>query len=140
LIYLDTSTLAPFYWAEANSNQVENLFRQNKELIISELSEVEFGSALSRRVRMQEIAREDAARIFGRFQADLDAELYELVPVSSRHYVMAKHWMKQCNTPLRTLDALHLAIASDLEIPLVTADLGLAKSAEHLQITIQLLQ
>jgi uncharacterized protein len=52
LIYLDTSVLAPFYWTEASSDGVEQLFQQYEPLIISELSEVELISALSRRVRM----------------------------------------------------------------------------------------
>jgi uncharacterized protein len=139
LIYLDTSVLAPFYWTEAASESVEQLFEQHTQLIISELSEVELISALSRRVRMGEIERADASSIAARFQAALDAEFYQLVTVTPLHYQMAKQWMQQFDTPLRTLDALHLAIASGLSVPLVTADVGLAKSATSLSVDVQIL-
>jgi predicted nucleic acid-binding protein len=43
------------------------------------------------------------------------------------------------DTPLRTLDALHLAIASSQGIGLITADRGLAGSAEAFGIEVQLL-
>jgi uncharacterized protein len=139
LIYLDTSVLAPFYWTEAISDAVEQLFEQHERLVISELSEVELISALSRRVRMGEIDRADASAIAARFQAALDAEFYQLVTVTPLHYQTAKQWMQQFDTPLRTLDALHLAIASGLSIPLVTADLGLGKSATSLNVDVQVL-
>jgi uncharacterized protein len=139
LIYLDTSILAPFYWTEASSDTVEQLFQQYAPLIISELSEVELISALSRRVRMGDIDRADAGAIAAQFQADLDAAFYQRVPVVTHHYTVAKQWMQQFDTPLRTLDALHLAIASELAIPLVTADIGLARSAASLSVAVQVL-
>jgi uncharacterized protein len=139
LIYLDTSVLAPFYWTEAISDAVEQLFEQHERLVISELSEVELISALSRQVRMGEIDRVEASAIAARFQAALDAEFYQLVTVTPLHYQTARQWMQQFDTPLRTLDALHLAIASGLSIPLVTADIGLAKSATSLNVDVQIL-
>jgi uncharacterized protein len=140
LIYLDTSVLAPFYWTEALSEPVAQLFQQHDCLVISELSDVELLSALSRRVRMGEIDRSVAQAIATKFQADLDAEFYELVGVTSQHYRIAKSWMQRFDTPLRTLDALHLAIASELSISMVTADVGLARSAVHLNVAAQVLQ
>lgn len=139
MIYLDTSVLAPFYWTEATSAAVGQIFQQNETLIISELSEVELLSALSRRVRMQEIDRADAIAIVDRFQEHLNVAFYTRLTVTAKHYQIAKHWMQQFDTPLRTLDALHLAIASDLAIPIVTADIGLAKSAERFNVTVQIL-
>jgi uncharacterized protein len=139
LIYLDTSVIAPFYWPEATSAAVVQIFQQHETLIISELSEVELLSALSRRVRMQEIDRADAIAIADRFQEHLNIAFYTRLTVTSKHYQIAKHWMQQFDTPLRTLDALHLAIATDLAIPLVTADLGLGKSAEQFNVVVQVL-
>jgi uncharacterized protein len=139
LIYLDTSVLAPFYWTEALSTSVLNLFQQHETLVISELSEVELLSALSRRVRMQEIDLADANTIADRFQAHLDARFYTRITLTSRHYQIAKNWMQQFDTPLRTLDALHLAIASELNVPIITADIGLAKSARRFHLQVQIL-
>ncbi len=50
MIYLDTSIVAPLYWVEALSDRVEQLILSETELGLSQLVEVEFVSALSRRV------------------------------------------------------------------------------------------
>lgn len=51
----------------------------------------------------------------------------------------AREWISRFQTPLCTLDALHLAIASLNNITLVTADQGLAASAGVLGVAVQLL-
>ena len=56
MIYLDTSVIASFYWAEALSDTVEELLSTETEPGLSQLVEVELFSALSRRLRMREIS------------------------------------------------------------------------------------
>lgn len=139
MIYLDTSVLAPLYWAEALSDAIETLLRDETELALSQLVEVEFVSALSRRVRMREIEREAAKITLDEFQADLANGIYTKLLVEPTHYELAQAWISQFNTPLRALDALHLAIAASNGIRLVTADTGFAESANSLGVEIQLL-
>jgi uncharacterized protein len=140
LIYLDTSALVPFYLTEALSVSVEELFRQEPDLALSQLVEVELFSALSRRVRMREITSEDARSIVDRFQGDLEQGFYQRLVVEPRHYGLARDWIGQFATPLRTLDALHLAIAFTARIALATADEGLAASAEMLGVDVRILR
>lgn len=140
MIYLDTSVAAPFYWAEALSDAVDELLRQEVELGISSLVEVELCSALSRRVRMGEIERGEAEAIANRFQIDRNNGFYIQLAVELIHYDKARDWIRQFDTPLRTLDALHLAIAVSHNIPLVTADAGLVASADILGIETQLVR
>ncbi len=140
MIYLDTSVIAPFYWSEALSDLVEELLRKENKRGLSQLVEVELFSALSRRVRMREISQEEARAIANRFQTHLDNDFYLLIPIESVHYQLARNWIGQFNTSLRTLDALHLACASYNNIRLVTADDALAASAEALEIEVQLLK
>ena len=123
------------------SNSVAELFQQSQTLIISELSEVELMSALSRRVRMKEIEREDAIAIaiVNQFQMHITSGLYGKLPITIQHYQTAKSWIQHFDTPLRTLDALHLAVANEQQVPLITADVGLARSAVSLNINVQLL-
>lgn len=138
MIYLDTSVIAPFYWAEALSDTVEELLRTETERGLSQLVEVELFSALSRRVRMREISQEDARAIATRFSYHLDSNFYIRIPLESVHYQLARDWIGRFDTSLRTLDALHLACASSNNIRLVTADDALARSAETLGIEVQL--
>jgi uncharacterized protein len=139
LIYLDTSAIAPFYWAEALSEAIDALLQAEAEPALSQLTEVELFSALSRRVRMGEIEPEAAKEIVNRFQTDLSQGFFTRLEVEPAHYAMARDWIGQFDTPLRTLDALHLAIAASRDILLVTADVGLAESARRLGIEAQTL-
>jgi uncharacterized protein len=139
LIYLDTSAIAPFYWAEALSGAIEALLREETTPALSQLAEVELFSALSRWVRMREIETEAAREIANRFQDDLKQGFYTRMEVEPIHYNLARDWIGQFDTPLRTLDALHLAIASAHEIRLVTADGGFAESARRVGVEVQTL-
>ena len=139
MIYLDTSVIAPFYWAEALSDTVEELLRTETERGLSQLVEVELFSALSRRVRMKEISQEDARAIATRFQTHLDNDFYTRILLESVHYRLARDWIGRFDTSLRTLDALHLACASCNSLCLMTADDALAQSAEALGVEVQLL-
>lgn len=140
MIYLDTSVVAAFYWTEALSDTVEQLLRNEVEPGLSQLVEVELFSALSRRVRMGEISQENAREIVERFQTDLDGGFYTRILLEPVHYNLAREWIGRFDTPLRTLDALHLAIAASNDLRLVTADEGLAGSAEALGVDVLLLR
>jgi uncharacterized protein len=52
--------------------------------------------------------------------------------VEQHHYRLARDWIGLFKTGLKTLDALHLAIASAEELTLVTAYKGLSESAKAL--------
>ncbi len=140
MIYLDTSILAPLYWAEALSDTVQELMLSESELALSQLVEVELISALSRRVRMREISQDDATAIVQSFQADINSGFYTCITIEMIHYQLAREWISRFTTPLRTLDALHLAVASQNNIRLVTADAALGASAQFLGVDILLLQ
>ena len=69
-----------------------------------------------------------------------DSGFYTRIAVESVHYDLARNWISQFETPLCTLDALHLAVASQNNIRLVTADKALAASAQALGVEILLLE
>ncbi len=89
---------------------------------------------------MGEILRESAREIIEQFQAHIYVQLYTLIEVEAIHYEIARKWIDGLETSLRTLDALHLAIAYSQDIPLVTADAALANSAESLGVVVRLLE
>jgi uncharacterized protein len=140
LIYLDTSAIVPYYVPENLSDLVEQLLQQQGEQpIISQLVEVELFSALSRRVRMGELSQNDARRIGDLFEVHINDGLYRLIVLENQHYCLARNWLARFDLPLRTLDALHLAVSSINNLSLVTADDRLAQSATVLGIDVLLL-
>jgi uncharacterized protein len=88
---------------------------------------------------MREISQDQAGAIADQFESHIDYGFYARLPVEALHYRLAQDWIRRFDTPLRTLDALHLAIAFSQEICLVTADQGLAGSAETFGIEVRLL-
>ena len=129
--YLDTSVLVAFYLPEALNAKVQRLFSESDAIAISGLSEVEFHSAIARRVRMNELAKGDALKVLSQFKAHVDDHLYRMVAMEQSDYVLARNWLGTLHTPLRTLDALHLAVAFSNGLPVVTADKVFAESARH---------
>ena len=66
------------------------------------------------------------------FQAHIKAGHYALLPMSASDYQNASLFIGRFDTGLRTLDALHVAVALREHTTLATADIKLAEAAERL--------
>ncbi len=139
MFYVDTSLLAAYYCPEALSEEAETFLTTHSPLFISTLTELEMFSAMSRKVRGKELRRATASRILAKFLSHLEGRFYTCFSVESQHIRLARDWIGQFNTSLKSLDALHLAIASLEGLKLVTADRDLADSAKILGIDVMLI-
>lgn len=137
--YIDTSILTGCYCAEERSDRAQRALLSVPEPAISPLVEVEFHCSVARKVRAGAIARSDAARIFSEFQRHLAAPRFRVVQVEMSDYTLARNWIAQMATPLRVLDAIHLAVASSNGLSLLTADEVLAASARHFGVKCRLI-
>ncbi len=79
-------------------------------------------------------------RAWLKLRSDLDNGFYTLLELKPVHYKRAREWISRFETPLRTLDALDLAIAAENDLCLVTSDAGLTISAETFGIKVQILR
>lgn len=132
MLYFDTSALLPYYRQEASSEAVQSLLtRQEYPVLISRLTEVEVASALARWVRTEELSEPQANRIESAFLEDMNAGRFVNCHIESSYYQRAGHWLLTRKTPLRTLDALHLACAEAHHAVLMTQDEALMKAALH---------
>ncbi len=136
MCYLDTSVLAAYYCPEPLSEKVEKLIISADRPCISSLTELELASAISRKIRENNISPEDGNKIFNQFQTHLKESFLRLIPVDDRHYQTAKNWILQFAVPLKTLDAIHLAIAAEGDFALLTADKQLDSSAKYFGIDV----
>jgi predicted nucleic acid-binding protein len=131
MYYLDTSVLVAFYLPEPMNSKVQKLCSGLDVIAISGLSEVEFHSALARRIRMNELTKGDALKVVSQFKVHVDGGFYRMIAIEQRDYLLARDWLATFHTPLRTLDALHLAAAFSNGLAVVTADKLFAESARH---------
>jgi predicted nucleic acid-binding protein len=134
LIYLDTSVVVAYYCPEPLSRRAERLVRAHSRPAVSDLTEVELRSALSRKVRLGELSMASATHIVSGFSSHLEEGLYTRVPLMRRHYELAAEWLGRFTLALRTLDALHLAVAASEGFRVATADAAFAQSARALGI------
>lgn len=134
MFYLDTSVLVAYYFPEILSKAAEKFLLKNQSVALSDLSEVEFTSAIAKKIREGFLSKEDGFHVFSQFELHREEEMFEKISVSPEHYQLAKHWIAEFDTSLRTLDALHLAIASKEDLRLVTADRKFSESAKKLKI------
>lgn len=132
MIYLDTSVVVAYYCPEPLSRRAERVIRSQLRPAISDLTELELNSALSRKTRRRELQRKDATQVAAQFSAHIEANLYTRIALERRHYTLARDWLAGFTASLRTLDALHIAVAALEGLRLVTADRVMARSAEAL--------
>lgn len=137
MLVLDTSVIVAFYVPEAVSPRVQRLFSSSTELAISSLAEVEFASAIAKLVRMNTISQSDGQRVLNEFHNHLRDNLYAHKPITQEVFNQAGQWLASFQTPLRTLDALQLAVAQVNDLPFVTNDKVLINAAGKLGVMIK---
>ena len=112
-VYLDASALVKLFVPEPESDDLNRALAGLTDVIVSDLALTEMASALGRRTREQRLAREEAQRVY-REASKLHASAHhaELTPPIHRR---AERLMLSLATPLRAVDALHLATALHAE-------------------------
>jgi uncharacterized protein len=137
--FVDTSIVIAFYLPEAYSQQVQALYATQPVPIISNLVEVEVVSVFSRLVRTQSLTLEEAQQAAVLFSSHVEQGFYRRLSLHTGHYRTARDYIARFDLPLKAPDALHLAAAALEQLSLVTADRQLARNAERLGITVELL-
>jgi predicted nucleic acid-binding protein len=83
------------------------------DLLVSDLAVTEVVSALARRLRHGGLTREVARRVQRAIAERLDDDVYRRVELTRDVHRRAEHFLLTLTgTPLRVLDALHLALAT----------------------------
>jgi predicted nucleic acid-binding protein len=133
-IYLDTSALAKWYLNEDLSEDVEDYIRQHGPVAVSDLTVVEMRSLLARHRREKQISAAMESRVLGTFQEDMRHGHLTCYSIPQGATAGAVHIISVLpRVALRTLDALHLAIAREIQADvLVTSDRVMVTAARSL--------
>ena len=130
--YLDTSALAKWYLNEPFSEAFEEFIRAQPAAAISRLTVVELRCLFARRRRAGEITKAIETRVTAAFEKDVGGGSLQVHPVADEHVIAALGMIERLGKyPLRTLDALHLAIAQGIHCrQLATADKTMADAGK----------
>jgi len=133
-VYIDTSAFVKLYVREPDSDACEGI-AAGQPLVSSRLLSCEFRSALLNKESRSVISRETRDEVWLRFQQDIAENMVFLVPLDNRIMAVAQEIMDSLHpeTPLRSLDALHLATYVGTESgPFFTRDQGMLRAAKRL--------
>ena len=132
--YLDTSALLKWYIVGQESERFTDWMTKQDDTHISQLTITEFRCMLSKRERTRDLVGVSAQQIFSTFEHDIEQGFLILHEVNNEE-VTAAHQMieRLANMPLRTLDAMHLAIAERIQAEAIaSADKVMLNSTEFL--------
>lgn len=111
-VFLDTSSLVKLYHEETGTEEIQSLFSNQviTAIFLSEITKIEFSSAIWKKCRNNKFSEEDARAVLNKFESDLVR--YTFVELSGRvieeaQRVMAKYGMLGA----RTLDVIQLSTA-----------------------------
>ena len=129
--YIDTSVLGAYYCPELLSEAAESALVGVRTPCISTLTEVEFASLIARKRRLRELTDRQATEVFDLFGQHVAAGQYRRLALDTGHFLRARDLIAAPRSSLHTLDALHLAVALMIDVPLLTADQLLARAARR---------
>ena len=137
--YLDTSAFAKWYLNEPGSDRFEAYARAQDGALVARLGALEFRCLLARRRRSGALTAALEAEAFQVFQADVASGFLTLLTLRDEHAEAARRLIDRLSGhALRTLDALHLAIALDAAAEtLATADAVMAQAAVDLGLRVE---
>lgn len=131
-LYLDTSVFVALLTDDLFTQQADRYLRSTASPVsVSDLGAVEYASVLARRVRTGAITINHARTSFATFDA-WSLRAVRRIEVEAGDVAAADAWLRGLDPPLRTLDALHIAIAQRLDATLVTFDQRMAAGARAL--------
>ena len=115
--FFDTSAFAKYYHAELGSQRVTAIFTEpNRQIRVSNLGVLETQSVFAMKVRIGELDRKAAGTQRAMMMLDIAAGTIEVHGLRPDHLTAAERLIGRYSfsRPLKTLDALQLAIALEL--------------------------
>jgi predicted nucleic acid-binding protein len=130
-LYIDSSALVKLYLPEAESDRLDAYLRGRRDLMISELCITEVIWAAARRKREGDLDSKQANKLRDALLADAGSGCFRRLDITPEIHRDAERMLLSSNSlALRTLDALHIALALSAEAQLViTFDQRMADAA-----------
>jgi predicted nucleic acid-binding protein len=134
MLYFDNSFLVPLFLVEATSDKVAELVADSlhHECAVSDWTRVEFASMLAREVRLKALTANVAETLVRKFD-EMVSGSFSIHSPTAPDFSLARSYILNFATGLRSGDALHLAIAANRKATAIYSfDKGLLKAGKQL--------
>ncbi|MEX0721736.1 MAG: type II toxin-antitoxin system VapC family toxin [Balneolaceae bacterium] len=133
-MYIDTSSLVAFYVPEKNTDIVNSIVMNSELVQVSTLTHVEFISAVNKKFRIGTMTKKEVTAAIDEFERQVLQKIITELDFEHQHFDSAAMILKQTSYPLRTLDALHLAICFINKSSILSFDRVLVEAAKEFDI------
>ncbi len=131
-IYLDASILVALFTVDALSSRADRFLDDlTSSVVISDFAAAEFVSAVAKFIRTREISRQDAQLCLSNFDTWTRNNARHADTMAA-DVKAAETFLRRLDLPLRTPDALNIAIAQRSGATLATFDTKMAMCARSL--------
>ena len=128
-LYLDAAVLVSLYVPENTTVAAESLVAGESDVAVSALTLLETLVALERKRKAGGMTASAVSAVRSRIEADVNSQRLGRHAVEDADYHGADALSRQVPGPLRSLDAIHAAVAQRLGMELVTLDRRLYEAA-----------
>ncbi len=130
MLYLDTAVVLTLFVREPMSESVGKWIASRRQpLAFSDWGLTECASALGIRLRRGELNADSATRAYQAVTTFAN-ESCELIACAGHHQKKAQRLLARFDLPLRSGDALHLAISQQVQATLISCDKQLVAAAK----------
>ncbi len=136
-VYLDASILVSSFTLDPFSLRAEAfLNKADQVVLVSDFAAAEFASVVARKLRTGDLSLDEANLVMANFDA-WTSRVGQRVDTTAGDVATATTFIRRLDLPLRTPDAIHIAIAQRAVAKLATFDLRMAASAQVLGVTVE---
>lgn len=137
MLYVDASALVPLYTPEATSNEIEQMVMAADVVAVSDLTLAEAKNAIIRKGRRGHLMPEDVEMALRTIDTHVAERRFYVVEMQRTFFEQVPDLSQQAPVHLRTLDALHLAAALEIQATaMATYDLDLAQAVRARSLTV----
>ena len=131
-VYLDVNVIVALFAVDPLSDRADKALRSHLDtLVVSDLAGAEFSAVIARRVRTRDLRANEAQTAFANFDLWCGSQT-RLAEIERGDVARATNFVRRLDVPLRTPDALHIAIAQRSGCALLTFDRTMANAARAL--------
>jgi predicted nucleic acid-binding protein len=135
-VYLDVNVIVALFAVDSLNDRADQAMRGVRDtVVVSNLSAAEFSAVIARRVRTRDLRAGEARTAFANFD-NWCVHHTALAEIDGRDVAGATALMRRLDFPLRTPDALHIAIVQRTGSALLTFDRTMATVARALGVAI----